>query len=121
MLATLARIRPDCLVPQFKVFNLCSERKYESVTFEKGGDKEELGAGGLGGECAYYPFDDHNPAPLETIKACCDDMAAFLDKDPANVVAVHCKAGKVRAQSARPGLRSSRSAVRHASRRAFFC
>lgn len=81
--------------PQFRVYNLCSERCYTADTFEKGGAKPELGGGELGGQCAYYPFDDHNPAPLETIKACCDDMAAFLDADAANVVAVHCKAGKV--------------------------
>ncbi|KAA0152603.1 hypothetical protein FNF27_06523 [Cafeteria roenbergensis] len=81
---------------KFRVYNLCSERCYTADTFEKGGAKPELGGGELGGQCAYYPFDDHNPAPLETIKACCDDMAAFLDADAANVVAVHCKAGKGR-------------------------
>jgi phosphatidylinositol-3,4,5-trisphosphate 3-phosphatase/dual-specificity protein phosphatase PTEN len=81
---------------QFKVYNLCSERDYEASTFEIGGDKEELGGGSLGGRCARYPFDDHNPAPIATIKACCDDMQAFLDEDDKNVIAIHCKAGKGR-------------------------
>jgi phosphatidylinositol-3,4,5-trisphosphate 3-phosphatase and dual-specificity protein phosphatase PTEN len=89
------RWRPR-LVSQFKVFNLCSERSYPPVTFEKGGDKPEQGGGELGGACALYPFDDHNPAPITTIKACCEDIQAFMEADPDNVIAIHCKAGKGR-------------------------
>ncbi len=34
----------------FKIYNLCSERRYEESCFN--------------GSCGYFPFDDHNPAPL---------------------------------------------------------
>ena len=39
----------------FKVYNLCSERRYEESCFN--------------GSCGYYPFDDHNPAPLVRVRA----------------------------------------------------
>lgn len=35
-----------------RIYNLCSERKYDPSRFE-----------GVA-SCARYPFDDHNPAPL---------------------------------------------------------
>lgn len=66
----------------FKIYNLCSERKYEPSCFD--------------GACAHYPFDDHNPAPLSVIEGCCKDVHEFLSADPANVAAIHCKAGKGR-------------------------
>lgn len=50
----------------------------------------------FGGAVARFPFFDHNPAPLKTIRACVEDMHAFLEADDENVVAVHCKAGKGR-------------------------
>jgi phosphatidylinositol-3,4,5-trisphosphate 3-phosphatase/dual-specificity protein phosphatase PTEN len=37
-----------------------------------------------------FRFFDHNPAPLETIRAMCDDMQAWLAESADNVVAVHC-------------------------------
>jgi phosphatidylinositol-3,4,5-trisphosphate 3-phosphatase and dual-specificity protein phosphatase PTEN len=43
-----------------------------------------------------YRFFDHNPAPLALIRACVEDMHAWLQADTGNVVAVHCKAGKGR-------------------------
>lgn len=42
------------------------------------------------------PFDDHNPPRMEQFRTCLEDMHAWLAADPANVVAVHCKAGKGR-------------------------
>jgi phosphatidylinositol-3,4,5-trisphosphate 3-phosphatase/dual-specificity protein phosphatase PTEN len=69
----------------FKVYNLCSEREYEAKEFES-----------LGGKCAHFPFDDHNPPPLSLVPRICEDAAEFLKKDKKNVVAIHCKAGKGR-------------------------
>ena len=48
---------------------------------------------------ALFPFDDHNAPPYELIEPFCDDIDAWLTKNPENVAVVHCKAGKVRPQS----------------------
>jgi len=69
----------------YKVYNLCSERTYEAKDFTS-----------RGGRVAHYPFDDHNPPPLSLIPKICDDAVAWLKEDKANVVAIHCKAGKGR-------------------------
>ena len=45
---------------------------------------------------ALFPFDDHNAPPYELMEPFCDDIDAWLTKNPENVAAVHCKAGKVR-------------------------
>lgn len=68
----------------YMVYNLCSERTYDS-------------AGRFGGRYRRYPFDDHNaPKDVAIISDFVRDAAAFLKKDPQNVVSVHCKAGKGR-------------------------
>ncbi len=64
------------------VVNLCSEREYSLDTFH--------------GSCVRYPFHDHTPPALELLLPCCARMHRFLQADPDNVVAVHCKAGKGR-------------------------
>lgn len=66
----------------YKVYNLCSEKQYPLTKFN--------------GQCANYPFDDHNPPSLKMLVAFCDDAAAFIEKHPDNVVAIHCKGGKGR-------------------------
>lgn len=66
----------------FKLYNLCSERKYDPVHFD--------------GAVCRYPFDDHNPCPFELIERFCEDVRQFLTAHPQNVVAIHCKAGKGR-------------------------
>lgn len=43
-----------------------------------------------------FRFYDHSPPPFKLVRACCEDMAAWLRGDPERVVAVHCKAGKGR-------------------------
>jgi len=66
----------------YKVYNLCSERRYKESEFEK---------------FAAFGFDDHNSCPFKLLLDCCADIHSFLKSDEKNnVVAVHCKAGKGR-------------------------
>jgi protein-tyrosine phosphatase len=67
---------------QVKVYNLCSERDYPKELF--------------GGRVSKYPFDDHNPPPMSMFLPYCKDVCQWLDANPQNVVAIHCKAGKGR-------------------------
>jgi phosphatidylinositol-3,4,5-trisphosphate 3-phosphatase and dual-specificity protein phosphatase PTEN len=60
---------------------LCSEREYASSSFDS---------------CARYPFDDHNCPKFAVLLHFCQDVQEFLNRDPQNVVAIHCKAGKGR-------------------------
>ena len=66
----------------YKFYNLCSERTYPSDRFH--------------GQFVRFPFDDHNPPPLGLFSFFCQDVQDYLDADPENVVAIHCKAGKGR-------------------------
>ncbi|KAJ1493278.1 protein-tyrosine phosphatase-like protein, partial [Baffinella frigidus] len=42
------------------------------------------------------PFEDHGPPLLAEILHLCEHATAWLQKDPHNVVALHCKGGKGR-------------------------
>lgn len=44
-----------------------------------------------------FPFADHTCPPLESVVDFCESAKAWLDTDEANVVSLHCKAGKGRA------------------------
>ena len=66
----------------YLIVNLCSERAYDAAKF--------------GGHVECHPFDDHNACPLSVIYPFCAAAAKHLAADPANVVAIHCKAGKGR-------------------------
>jgi len=65
----------------FAVYNLCSERAYDPDRFPI---------------VKRFPFDDHNPCPFDVLVSMCRDVKAYLKKDPKNVAAIHCKAGKGR-------------------------
>lgn len=69
----------------YKMYNFCCEygRGYDAAIFYNRVER--------------YPFKDHNTPPLETMVAFANSVKAWLDADPANVVNMHCKAGKGRA------------------------
>jgi phosphatidylinositol-3,4,5-trisphosphate 3-phosphatase and dual-specificity protein phosphatase PTEN len=45
---------------KFKVYNLCSEKKYDISNFE--------------GRVEHFPFDDHNPPPFNLILPMCKNI-----------------------------------------------
>jgi phosphatidylinositol-3,4,5-trisphosphate 3-phosphatase/dual-specificity protein phosphatase PTEN len=74
----------------YKIYNLCAEPSRQYIWPIKDGEKV----------VAVYPFWDHNACPLPLLKLLCNDMQAWLAKDPKHVAAVHCKAGKGRTGTA---------------------
>ena len=46
--------------------------------------------------CDDFGFDDHNPPPFSMIFKFCVDCYRWLHKNPNNIAAIHCKAGKGR-------------------------
>lgn len=46
----------------YKIYNLCSEKQYSPSVFES-----------KGGQCAEYPFDDHNAPPFDMLIKFCQD------------------------------------------------
>ncbi|OWZ21903.1 Phosphatidylinositol-3,4,5-trisphosphate 3-phosphatase [Phytophthora megakarya] len=68
---------------RYRVYNLCVERRY--APDEK-----------FHGRVAEFSFEDHCPPPLSLILPFCQDVHAWLNENPENIVAVHCKAGKGR-------------------------
>lgn len=68
----------------FRVFNLCAEKDYI------------YSPDVFNGNVSYYPFPDHNPAPLSVVMDFCAEAVAYLDQHPQNVIVVHCKAGRGR-------------------------
>mmetsp|Transcript_24764 Transcript_24764/g.48719 ORF Transcript_24764/g.48719 Transcript_24764/m.48719 type:complete len:642 (+) Transcript_24764:67-1992(+) len=69
----------------FKIYNLCSEKRYPASKFSD-----------IGGQVAEFPFDDHNPPPFNLLLPLCRDMDKFLKEKDDNVAVIHCKAGKGR-------------------------
>mmetsp|Transcript_12867 Transcript_12867/g.43584 ORF Transcript_12867/g.43584 Transcript_12867/m.43584 type:complete len:377 (+) Transcript_12867:134-1264(+) len=66
----------------YLVADLCTERTYDPSEFAQ--------------PVLAFPFDDHQPPPLDLIPRFCREVGAWLAGDSARVVAVHCKAGKGR-------------------------
>ncbi|EPZ34584.1 phosphatases II [Rozella allomycis CSF55] len=67
---------------KYKVYNLCSERNYDTSNFNN--------------RVSSYPFDDHNAPTMNLVINFCRDVDEWLMKNPKNVVVIHCKAGKGR-------------------------
>ena len=67
---------------RYRIYNLCAEREYDP--------------GDFCGRVVRFPFEDHNPCLLEVVPRFCADVHAWLAAHPANVVGIHCKAGKGR-------------------------
>ena len=66
----------------YRIYNLCCERAYDLEGFFP--------------SVKRFPFEDHNPCALPVLRLFCEDVDAFLAENAANVVAIHCKAGKGR-------------------------
>lgn len=65
----------------YKVYNLCSERKYDHMKFQMCEN----------GHVAEYPFDDHNCPQFSQIIDLCVDVHAWLTKRAENVAAIHVR------------------------------
>ena len=68
-----------------KVYNLCKERAYPASLL--GLPEAQL---------EQHGFYDHNAPPLALLRPFCISASRWLEADPLNVIAVHCKAGKGR-------------------------
>ncbi|KAJ6254827.1 phosphatase with homology to tensin [Anaeramoeba flamelloides] len=67
---------------KYFVYNLCSEKDYDHSNFYERVQK--------------FPFEDHNPPPIELMMIFCKHAANWLSQGKGYLVVVHCKAGKGR-------------------------
>ncbi|GAB5355745.1 hypothetical protein AAMO2058_000231800 [Amorphochlora amoebiformis] len=67
---------------KYWIYNLCSERKYDSKKFHN--------------RVSEHAFDDHNPCPFDYVQICVKEVRSWISSDKDNVAAIHCKAGKGR-------------------------
>ncbi|XP_014666495.1 PREDICTED: phosphatidylinositol 3,4,5-trisphosphate 3-phosphatase TPTE2-like isoform X2 [Priapulus caudatus] len=66
----------------YMIYNLCSERTYDVSKFH--------------GRVERVMIDDHNVPKLSDMLKYVQSVSDFINADPANVIAVHCKGGKGR-------------------------
>jgi len=67
---------------RYKMFNLCSEKTYDTSHFH--------------GRVERVLIDDHNVPSLEQMLQFADTVREWLAEDESNVIVVHCKGGKGR-------------------------
>jgi hypothetical protein len=67
---------------EFLIFNLCSERKYDTSIFD--------------GRVERIVVDDHNPPLLDMLVKFVCRAESFMKGKPKRLIAVHCKGGKGR-------------------------
>ena len=67
---------------KYKMYNLCSEKTYESRYFHERVER--------------YLIDDHNVPSCEDMSRFAKSVKSWLNQDPDNVIVVHCKGGKGR-------------------------
>ncbi|XP_065838606.1 phosphatidylinositol 3,4,5-trisphosphate 3-phosphatase TPTE2-like isoform X2 [Oscarella lobularis] len=66
----------------YKVYNLCSEKAYDSSHFH--------------GNVERILIDDHTVPPIKEIVRFCENVQKWMESDPKNVIAIHCRGGKGR-------------------------
>ncbi|CAJ0928643.1 unnamed protein product, partial [Mesorhabditis belari] len=66
----------------YKVFNLRGQYVYDTARFQH--------------RVVSFEMTDHHPPRLELMAPFCREVHEYLEADPLNIVAVHCKAGKGR-------------------------
>lgn len=91
---------------QYRVYNLCSERRYDHRKFHgvrQSGMRNwvskrtcDLIIYSIIQRVVEFPFHDHNPPNIEQIQDFCRDMDEWINAREKNAAAVHCKAGKGR-------------------------
>ncbi|KAK3706234.1 hypothetical protein QZH41_010931, partial [Actinostola sp. cb2023] len=70
----------------YKVYNMCSERSYDPTLFHNRVER--------------ILIDDHNVPRLSQLLYFCHNVREWMELDPNNVIAVHCKGGKGRTGTA---------------------
>ena len=76
------------------IYNLCIERGYD---LRKALEENKFDVEGSAVMPVHrYGFEDHNACPFDLINPFCENVAAWIDKNPKKIAAIHCKAGKGR-------------------------
>merc|ERR550519_991568 len=70
----------------YKVYNKCSERSYDPTVFHNRVER--------------ILIDDHNVPRLSQLLYFCHNVREWMELDPNNIIAVHCKGGKGRTGTA---------------------